>query len=486
MSEFMVKMVSFSPIGKLATKYLRAHGLDFLKVPLEKVSDKQDKLLQTKLRRLSGTTIGKKIGLKESFDITSLQFTNYEFYKPFFDAPTQDAFMYPLEDYVRSRTSGSSGVPKWYMHPGIVFHNSHVKTGMAILVALLHDEGGCTLDYGDTIYVNVAPPPFPAGYILPKVEDAGIIRIVPNMHLPYKDKIRYFVLNPEKISAAVMLTSALLTQVMPELKEPVELKGLMTLDSVIAEANIDALQSFFGVPPKTTYSCTETSACTVPSVQYPLGFIFDWRRNLFQLQPIKKGEVSNETLVGIDEVRTGETYQMVFTSFESELTKYVLEDTIRCVAMGDDHIGTDHPVFKFGSRIGKNISLHNFTRIDEDEILSALSKAKIHFVDFTARGEVEGGREYLKIYLEHSSGLSPEEIALAINEQLYADDVDFLNLAEFFEYNPTKVSVIPKGAFAKYLEDIPAGSIPKVDRISMNEEKFKRFMEVVDRYGGIG
>ena len=486
MSEFMVKMVSFPPIGKLATKYLRDHGLDFLNVPLETVSERQDKLLKAKLRRLSGTTIGKKLGLKEPFDITSLPFTNYEVYEPFYNNPTQDAFMYPLGDYVRSRTSGSSGVPKWFMHPNIVPHNTHVKTGMAILVALFHDEGGCTLEYGDTVYVNVAPPPFPAGYVLPKVENAGIIRIVPNMHLPYKDKIRYFVLNPDNISAAVLLTSALLTQVMPELKHPVELKGLMTLDSVIAEANIDTLRNFFGVAPKTTYSCTETSACTVPSVQYPLGFIFDWRRDLFQLHPVKKGVVSNDTLVGIDEVQTGETYQMVFTSFESELTKYVLEDTIRCVAMGDDHIGTDHPVFKFGSRIGKNISLHNFTRIDEDEILSALSKAKIPFVDFTARGEVDGGREYLKIYLEHSSGLPPEEIALAINEQLNADDTDYRNLADFFDYMPTKVSVVPKGAFAKYLEDIPSGAIPKVDRISMEEEKFRRLMEVVDRYGGTG
>jgi len=91
----MVKMVSFPPIGKLATKYLRDHGLDFLNVPLEKVSERQDKLMKTKLRRLSGTTIGKKLGLKEPFNIESVPFTNYEVYEPFYNNPTQDAFMYP-------------------------------------------------------------------------------------------------------------------------------------------------------------------------------------------------------------------------------------------------------------------------------------------------------------------------------------------------------------------------------------------------------
>ncbi|MCS7119778.1 MAG: GH3 auxin-responsive promoter family protein [Candidatus Bathyarchaeota archaeon] len=316
---------------------------------------------------------------------------------------------------------------------------------MALLVLLFHDGEKCRLEYGDTVYVNVAPP-FPAGFMLPQVEDVGIIKLVPNMNLPYKDKIEFFIFNYDKIDAAVMLSSALLTQVKPRIGKNIRLKGLLALDSVIADVNIEEIKQFVGVTPKTTYSSTEMQAPSVPSLEHPLGFIFDWRRNIIELHPISKGKISPETLVGLDSVDVGEVYQPVYTSLEGELTRYVIEDSIKCIAKGDSIIGSDYPVFKFHSRIGGEISLQNFTRITEDDLVASLRSGKVSFIDFVAKPMIDGCFEYLVIYLEHTCNKSSVDIAHAIHKYLYENDADYGSLVDFFGYLPIRVRAVPRGS----------------------------------------
>ncbi len=480
----LASLMSYPSIGKIAIKYMKRNGLKFLQVPYEKATVKQEAMLETKLSKMNDTLIGKKLKLQKSHRLAELPLTRYQFYEPFFNAPSEDAFMYPLREYVKTRTSGSSSKEKWFLHPRIAFTNAYMKTGMSLLVILFHNGEECTLEYGDTIYVNVAPPPFPAGFILPEVGDIGIVKIVPNINLHYRDKIQFFTFNYEKINAAVLLTSALLTQVAPRIGKPIELKGLLALDSVIADANIDEIQRLVGVAPKTVYASTEMLCSNVPSIEYPLGFIFDWRRSIIELHPVAKGEISSDTLIDLNEVKVGEVYQPVYTSLEGELTRYVLEDSIKCIAKGDDVIGTDYPVFKFQTRIGGEIALQNFTRITEDELIAALRNGRISFIDFTARAETEGCREHLVIYLEHSSKMLSKDIAKSVHTYLYENDKDYRNLVDFFEYFPVKIRVVPRGVFASFLEDIQAGSIPKVHRVGMKEENFKRLLNIIEKYGG--
>jgi len=70
----------------------------------------------------------------------------------------------------------------------------------------------------------------------------------------------------------------------------------------------------------------------------------------------------------------------------------------------------EDPIFKFYGRMEKTISLHNFTRISEDELVEALRDNDISFVEFTARKETERGLEYLAIYIETGGDERPEDI----------------------------------------------------------------------------
>lgn len=443
--------------------------------PLEEALEKQQKLLEPKIKRLENTLIGKKIGTKKQSNLNELPLTDYNFYQQFYNNPTSDAFIYPLESYVRTRSSGTQGKEKWFMIPKIELKKAILDTFIPLLFLLFHNGEQSTLEYGDTLYGNVATRPFTSGYMGEETAKYNLINIVPNMAIPFQDKVNYFIRNHQKIDGALILASTLISKIFPEIQKPIQLKGLGVMDAQIAEIYQKEIEEFTGTKPKTAYFSTETFVCSHPSIQYPLGFFFDWQRGIFEFMPIKE-ENQNET-IGLDQIKVGELYNLYFTSFYSELTRYNTKNCFRCIAKGDDIIGTDFPIFKFHSRLEKTISLHNFTRIGEDELITALQKAKIQFIDFTARVEVKKGLEYLVIYIEVTGNATQKELEEKLHKELYNMNQDYQNLIDFFEYTPLKVKILPMGTFNKYLQEKP-GSIPKVARINMNSEEFKKLLDI--------
>ena len=60
--------------------------------------------------------------------------TDYNFYEPFFNNPASEAFIYPLEEYVKTRTSGTSSAEKWFMIPKRAFPKAFCKAGLSTLL----------------------------------------------------------------------------------------------------------------------------------------------------------------------------------------------------------------------------------------------------------------------------------------------------------------------------------------------------------------
>ena len=468
-------IVNQPTFGKLVFKLLKRKAFKLVESPLEETLEKQKKLLESKFKRLEATTIGKKMGVKKQSSLNELPITDYDFYHPFYNNPTSDAFMYPLDSYVRSRTSGTQGKEKWFMMPKIELKKSVLDTFIPLLFLLFHDGEKSTLEHGDTVYANVATRPFTSGYMGEETAKYNLINIVPNMALPFKDKVNYFIRNHQKIDGALILASTLISKIFPEIQKPIQLKGLGVMDAQIAEIYKKEIEEYTGTKPKTAYYSTETFVCSHPSIQYPLGFFFDWQRGIYEFVPVKE-EDENKT-VSLDQVRVGELYNLYFTSFYSELTRYNTKNCFRCIAKGDDIIGTDFPIFKLHARLEKTISLHNFTRISEDELLTAFQRAEIRFVDFTARVEVKKGLQYLVIYTEITKPISQKELEENLHRELYNMNQDYQNLVDFFEYTPLKVEIMPAGVFTKYLQE-KLGSVPKVDRINMNDEEFKKLLDI--------
>jgi hypothetical protein len=387
--------------------------------------------------------------------------------------------MYPLRDYVKMKTSGTMGTEKWFLFPRNQLLKTLKETTPQMLLAVCHDGEKITLEYGDRIYINVGSAPFFSGTVMSLgSKKVPFLDVEPNVNLPYEEKVQYFILNHEKIDVAFMMSSTLIHQIMPAIKKPIKLKGFATMDTPEVEIYRGEIEKFTGTIPKSFYASTETQSCSVMSVQHSMCFFFDWRRGLFEFFPVKNGKVEEKPLA-MNEVTVGEVYQLVFTNFENEITRFNTKDSFKCVAKGDDLLNIDFPIFRLQGRLDRTISIQNFTRINEEELLTALKETNISFVDFTARLESEEGLGFLALYVEVAENMRPKEIKNALHRQLCVMDKDYKDLAEFFNYIPLKIYTVSQGVFAKYLEG-KGGSAPKVDRIDMNEEDLRKITQVVN------
>lgn len=471
----LVSMLRVPTIAKIALKAYKKTAFKPLEIPLETALEKQQKLLKKKFDRMMNTDIGKELGVRKGVELQELPVTDYGFYKPFFDKPSQGAFMYPLEQYARAKTSGTSGTEKWFMTPRIAMLKTFKETGLPLLLAIFHNGEKITLEYGDIIYVNTGPAPYMSGSIISmgiQKGDIPFFRVVPNLNLSYKEKLQYFILNYENIAGAILSTHTLVSQIMPAIDNPIALKGLFITEAPIADIYMDDIVRFAGVTPRTIYGSTETMICSVASVQYPLGFFFDWRRGIFEFVPIEH-ETSGERCIPISEVDVGGVYRLVFTSLDGELTRIDTKDAFTCIAKRDDVLGVECPIFKIHSRLEKVIILQNFPRIGEEEIIVALRDAKVPFYEFTARVEVEDALEYLALYIELIKDMKAEVLEKAVHKQLYEKNKDYRDLTDFYEYVPVKIHLLEKGTFNKYME-WKGGTFPRVAHINMSKDDFER------------
>lgn len=474
-------LMRFPTVGKFLLKQLKKTALNPLRLPRERILERQEALVKKKFEALEHTDIGRKLGVKKHSKIKDLPLTSYEFYQPYFTEPTQSAFMHPIGEYSRTMTSATSGAPKWFMTPNKKIQDVR-KTMFTSFMAFSHNGEKFLMEYGDTVYINVAPQPYAGGLVLSEEDSSpSVLNIVPNLNLPYRDKVDYFIRNYEKIDSAATLAASLVSQIIPAVKKPLKLKGLGVFDTVVAETYYEELEEFAGIPPRTVYTSTETLLPSLPSLEHRLSYIMDWRCGLFEFIPIQEGGAGDQ-VKGLYDVEAGGVYKVVYTSFLDELTRYDTKDSFECIALSDNVLGVEAPVFKFHSRVDKVIDIQRFTRIDESELLRAFKDAHVPLVDFTARKEVVEGLEYLTIYLEHSGDEDTDAIQGRLHQALYSIDKDYANLTEFFDYVPLRTVRVAPGTFMRYLEQREA-AVPKVERIEMAPKNFSVLLELMSNHG---
>ena len=455
-------------------------ALSFLR--REDIQERQLRLLKEKFKALSRTEIGKRLGVKPYSRIENLPITDYEFYRPFFENPSPSAFLYPLKDYVKVRTSGSTGEPKWFLTPKPAIEYSWRRTGIAMILLLTHDGEKIRFKLGDTIYVNMAPPPFATGvsFRMGSKIMKFIVNIVPDIDMPFHDKIKYFLKNYERIDVATMPVSTLLTEIAPKVKKPLNLKGFATPDSRLAYHYMDEIKEITGCIPSTVYASTESLTPSLPSVQHPICFLFDWRLAYVEFRPLKVrgSEYEVRDPIPMWDVRPGELYQPVFTHFKTEITRYAVPDVLECVSHGDDVIGTELPVFRFVSRMDSLISLHNFTRISEEELITAMKNAGIEYVEFMTQVAAVEGREHLTVYVEPAGKpMDEDEASNRLHEELLKMDPDYRSLYECFKYNPIRIRFLKPRTFQRFFEKL--GGMPRVKRVNPTEKAIKTLLSVM-------
>lgn len=469
-------------VMRAAKPLIKWYALDFLKE--SNVSAKEEALIKKKIRRVAKSGIGKKLGVEQNTGIGKIPFTGYDYYLPFFRTPHEGDFIYPLDDYTRSQTSGTMGKPKIFLLPKSGVMENLKRSVISLMFICTHDGTRPLLEIGDTIYANLPGGAFIGGHITSGVRSSqsAFIKMVPAEanNMTFKEKVDYFIKNHEEIDMAYMTVTTFLDEIFPQVDDEIYLKGFLTQD-ISAGPLKEEMKAKSGHYPKTVFGSTETFLSGLPSVEHPGSFFFDWRVVYHEFLPedqIVDPNVVTMTeppeTIGMMDVEPGKRYQLIVTPLYNDLNRYIMPDIFECVSKGDNLLNSNIPVFKYYSRADRLLVLHNFTRINEEELVSVLHDTKIPFVDFTARRELHESREFLSLYIELSETLSEDEVLDRVNKRLVEFDKDWRDLSDFMNYTPLKVAILPKDTFKKYLHR--KEGMARIQRIGMREERFNELL----------
>jgi len=469
-------------IFKALKPLLRKYSMNFLRE--SNVQEKQSQLIAKKLKMLSSSNLGKELGITGTSVISDLPITGYDFYVPYYKNPKDGDFMYPLNDYVKTQTSGTMGKPKVYMAPQIGFKENLKRTAMSLLFICTHDGEKMSLDIGDTIYANMPGGSFLSAFMGDSFNNnQSFLKLIPenSKHMSFEEKVQYFIKHHQKIDIAYMTVTSFLDNIVPQIKDDLYLKGFFTQD-VSAGPMKEEIKKASGNYPKTIYGSTESMLAGLPSVQYPGAFFLDWRVIYPEFakaddplpQDLNKLEETPE-MIPLMDVKKGERYQLISTPLFNDITRYAMPDILECISLGDDLLSTDLPIFKYYSRSDRLMVLNNFTRISEEEMITIMKNAGLSLVDFVARKELEGAREYMHVYLELSHELSQEEAYKKLNAALIEFDKDWRDLSNFMKFTPLKITILPRGTFNKFLN--AKEGMARIARIGMRDERFKLLMQ---------
>jgi hypothetical protein len=459
-------------VSKPVVKILEKLSLAFLKLNPEREMEQR---IQKKITRMSETRIGKELGISRNKKQADIPLTNYDQYKGYYESPSPGDFIYPLKEYVNVTTSGTMSKPKKYLFPRVALKDNMRKTLIAKLLLYTHDGEKVTLEIGDTIYANL-----PGGsqitnhyYDIGGKQSSLLVKRCPNPELPFDSKVDYFIKHHDEIDVAYMTIPTLFDEVIPRVGE-LNLKGFVVQDSA---ANVfkERIKKVTGGYPKVSYGSTEALACSVPSIENPGGFILDWRIVYPEFISMKDREdyshgINPET-VTLNDVEKGKLYNLVVSPYLTEIHRYLMPDIFECISQGDSVLETNQPVFKYYSRGDRLIVLHNFTRIAEEELIQIMVNTGIPHVDFTARREPEGYRDYLKIYIELLEPKPIEEVHRKIGEELQNYDKDWRDLKNYLKYDPLKVHLLPRGSFKRFLSR--KKGMYRIDRTEMRDERLQ-------------
>lgn len=469
-------------VMRAAQPLIRRYALSFLNE--DNVRAKEEALIKKRIEKISRTGLGKKLGVERGSPIKDLPLTGYDFYLPFFRTPHEGDFIYPLNDYVRSHTSGTMSMPKIFLLPKTGFKENLKRSAISLFYVCTHDGVKSLLEVGDTIYANLPGGAFLGAHLSDSFQSnqSSFLRLVPESpnNMTFKEKVDYFIENHHDIDVAYMTITTFLDEICPQVNDDIYLKGFITQD-ISAGPLKERMKEKSGHYPKAVFGSTETFLSGLPSIEHPGAFFFDWRVVYHEFIPEEHSIEKNVDLVteppeivSMMDVEPGKRYQLVVTPLYNDLTRYIMPDILECVSKGDNLLNSNIPVFKYFSRADRLLVLHNFTRINEEEMVSVLNTSDVPFVDFTVRRELDDSREYLSIYVELMEPISEDEILDRVNKELLQRDKDWRDLSDFMNYTPLKVSILPKDTFKKYLHN--KEGMARIERIGMREERFKQLL----------
>lgn len=509
----------------------------FLDLSLEEFMEIQERLLMEQIDLLSKSELGRRL-LKDKAPTSveefrqALPLTGYADY-PYLvgeiveDAPSGDVL--PVKPRLWARTSGRSIEQDFKWAP---YSNEMVKkigefAVASFLLASCSGRGDVRLDAGDACLYTLAPPPYftaavarglseqldPA-FIPPLAEGNGMQfgeRIQEGFKLGLKTGIDLFYgLSSVLVAIAEqfehgsgsfkfsteMLHPRLLYRVIRGLvRSKISGRGLLPKDLWKVKGIVaggmdtafysDAIEAYWGRKPLEGYGGTEMGGVALQAWNNK-GMTFLPDCNFLEFIPEEDffKSVSDPDYQPptrrLDEVELG-VYELVITNFHGGVfIRYRTGDLIKIISFGDEELGIDIPQMSFHARADGVVDVAGFTRLTEKAVWQAIEESGAPYVDWAIRKEYVEGKSMLHLYLELREEVGDKDIKVSIHQSLKEKDAGYAALENMLDFDPLIVTVLPPGAFARYMEEMRASGADlahiKPPRINPKEEVVNRLL----------
>ena len=486
----------------------------FIDLSLEQFMDIQNRLLLEQIELLKSSELGRKV-MRGAMPETVEEFreqvplTTYSDYLPELVEKREDVLPAKAARWVR--TSGHTGQYdiKWLpMTEDFLFEHQKAATGTA-LFSMCNGRGDVSKvkEHLKMLY-TVGPPEYASGLCVELTQQALNYDLLPSNAdeiVSFREKIqagfrealyrgldgfgglssvlvavgeqlkqqsgrisiRSLLSHPSalfRVTRALVKSKLARRPMLPKDLWPVKVIGGGGTDCAIFGKRVKEL---WGRYPLEAYGSTEGGMCATQTWDYE-GMVFFPSLNFFEFIPERewfKWQLDHSyqpKTVLLDEVRAGETYELVITNLHGGiLTRYRVGDMIKISSLRNEKLNIGIPQMVFHSRADELIDISGFGRLTEGIIWEAIENAGIPYTDWTARKETIGDRAVLHIYLELKDEYIAGEqgIASAIHDQLKKLDSKYhYNIYGIFDgsqtmldLRPVEVTFLPQGAFSSYI-----------------------------------
>ena len=389
-----------------------------------------------------------------------------------------------------TKTSGTSGTSKWYVHGRSFFDVCKNNISAFFVVACSDEWGKSRLKKGATILPIAGPTPYSGGVIYRTIVENGFamvppIEVIDNVqdmrkklmhalnliengtkidlagglsspfHLAcryfvdrpglYKDYFDSFGFGPKKIVLGLMwFLQSLKNRTYEKASEVMPVKGIC-IAGIDTKIYKPYFVDQFGVKPYTVYGSTETG--------FPFIGIPEKKDDLMPL--INSGYFefldSKGDVVDLMEVSEGETYEFVFTPYRSVLIRFRMGDLFTVVGRLDNGL----PLFRFESRKEDLLDILNYYRLSEAIAVQSLVAAGVPPTEKWAFVKELEPEEHICLLMEKEWEYSEREASERVFRAMQHVDIHFNNYVTDLgikdSWKAIKVEYLPKGAFMRYV-----------------------------------
>ncbi|NIS81154.1 MAG: GH3 auxin-responsive promoter [Anaerolineales bacterium] len=479
----------------------------FIDLRLGQFMQIQRDLLMEQIQLLAGCELGRKLlGSKIPENLEDFRqlvpFTTYEDYAPYLPEKRSDVLPSGIIAWVRTSGRSKGGRFKWVPYSSRMYKRNGEALVTGLIVSSCAQKGEVYLEPGECLIMMTAPPPYATALYTRAADEEMDIRFLPPLDVGEKMEFRdrmtlgfelamqmglnYFyglssVLaklgerfqssgGGGRISLKMVRPSVLLRVARGMITAKLNKRGMLPKDiwkvkgiltgGTDTEIYRDRIHQYWGRKPIEAYGCTEGGSIAFQTWNFK-GMTFFPDLNFLEFIPfedhikLKEDPSYQPRTLFFDELQLG-IYELVLTNLLGGIfTRYRLGDLIEVIALRDDEMDIDTPQMRFYSRADDLIDLAGFVRFTERDIWHAIETTGIMYEDWCARKEERGGEPLLHVYIEPqtSDDLNLDEVRGTLSQGLREANREFADLEEMLGGEYVKVSMLPEGAFARYMRE---------------------------------